>query len=123
FTFESGMIATFVSSAHSGWSFPFETVEIYGNYSTVTTEELEKFRFSSGLGEQIEAEDYTQVPFNEKGGYVEEDKRFIDALINGTKPPVGAEDAYRLTYLITKIYESAKTGREINMTEEANVIY
>lgn len=122
FTFESGMIATFVSSAHSGWSFPFETVEIYGDYSTVTTEELEKFRFSPGLGEQIEAEDYAQVPFNEKGGFVEEDKLFIDALINGTKPPVDAEEAYRLTHLITKIYESAKTGKEINMAEEMNVL-
>lgn len=122
FTFESGAIATFVSSAHSGWSFPFETIEMYGDYSTVRTQEIENCSFSPGLGKQIESEDYTQIPFNVKGGYVEEDRLFIDALINGDEPPVTAEEAYKLTFLITKIYESAKTGKEINFTEEIKSI-
>lgn len=122
FTFESGAIATFVSSAHSGWSFPFETIEMYGDYSTVRTQEIENYSFSPGLNHQIESEDYSQVPFNIKGGYVEEDKLFIDSLINGTEPPVGAEEAYDITFLITMVYESAKTGREINLKEEKKLL-
>ncbi|MBB6448760.1 myo-inositol 2-dehydrogenase/D-chiro-inositol 1-dehydrogenase [Geomicrobium halophilum] len=121
FTFESGMIATFVSSAHSGWCFPFESVEVYGKYSTAVTEELDTIKFSPGLEKHIELENYTQVPFNKKGGYVEEDELFIDALVNGTNPPVSAEEAYRLTHLITSIYESAKIGKEINFSNALNI--
>jgi len=113
FTFESGTIATMISSAHSGWSFPFESVEIYGEYSTVSTEEIETLRYSRGLEKQIEKKDYTQVPFKDKCGYVEEDKLFVDAIIHDIDPPVVAQEAYELTYLIEKIYESAETGETI----------
>lgn len=122
FTFESGTIATLISSAHSGWSFPFESVEIYGKYSTIATEEIETIRFSQGLEQKIEKKDYRQVPFKEKCGYVEEDRLFIDAILNGGEPPVNAKEAFELTYLIEKIYESADTGKTIRLDEkEASV--
>src|SRR5699024_10712695 len=113
FTFENGMIVTVSSSAHSGWSFPFETVEIYGEYATVSTEEIETIRYSKGLEQAVEKKDYTQVPFQEKCGYIEEDKLFIDAILNSSKPPVDANAAYQLTYMIQKIYESAETGETV----------
>lgn len=121
-TFENGGIATLVSSAHSGWSFPFETIEIYGKYSTATTAELETVRLSPGLEQQMIAEDYTQVPFYEKGGYIEEDRLFIDALINNTAPPVDVDDAYQLTMLINAIYESAETGEEIDFASRVKAL-
>ncbi|MCF3943305.1 Gfo/Idh/MocA family protein [Oceanobacillus alkalisoli] len=118
FTFESGTIATLISSAHSGWSFPFESVEIYGEYSTVATEEIETIRYSKGLNKEVEKLDYTQVAFKEKCGYVEEDRLFIDAILNGEEPPVNAQEAFELTYLIEKIYESADTGETIHFNQE-----
>lgn len=113
FTFESGTIATVISSAHSGWSFPFESVEIYGEYSTLTTEEIETIKYSNGLNQVVDKKDYTQVDFKDKCGYVEEDKLFIDAILEGTEPPVNAKEAFDLTYLIEKIYESADTGNTV----------
>jgi myo-inositol 2-dehydrogenase / D-chiro-inositol 1-dehydrogenase len=116
-TFESGTIATFVTSAHSGWSVPFERVEVYGKYSTVATEEMEKVMYAPGLEQKAEIEDYFQVSVEEKWGYIEEDKLFIDAIVSGTKPPVTAEDGYLSTLLLESIYESAKTGKQIQVSD------
>ena len=114
-TFQSGILANFVTYAHAGWSFPFESIEVYGKYSTVTTQEMEKVMVSPGLNQPIQIEDFYQLSTTEKWGYVEEDRRFIDAIVNGTEPPVPAEDAYRSAQLLEAIYESAKKGKEVNL--------
>lgn len=116
FTFESGLVATLSSSAHSGWSFPFERVEIYGRYATAMTEELERVRYSLDLDQTVHTEDYTHIPFAEKGGYVKEDRLFIDALHNGGQPPVGIDDACALNLLLACLYESARENREIDFS-------
>lgn len=41
-TFVSGTIGTFVTCAHAGWSYPFQRLEAYGKYSTITVEDMEK---------------------------------------------------------------------------------
>lgn len=114
FTFDSGVIATLSSSAHSGWSFPFERVEIYGRYATAVTEELEHVRYALDLEQTVHTEDYTHLPFAEKGGYTKEDRLFVDALSNGGQPPVGIDDACALNLLLACIYESADSNREID---------
>lgn len=115
--FESGLIATFVTYAHSGWSFPFESLEVYGKHSTITTKDLDEVMYSPGLNQTIEIENYKEISFAEKWGYVEEDRLFIDALVDGTKQPVDAEDGYATAKLIDAIYESARTGEKIVMAE------
>jgi myo-inositol 2-dehydrogenase / D-chiro-inositol 1-dehydrogenase len=113
-TFDSGTIGTFVTSAHAGWSYPFQRLEIYGKYSTTTVEDMEKVIHAPGLKRGTEENDFKQVPFEDKWGYVEEDRLFVDAILNGTKPPVTAEDGYLLSRLLDGIYESAKTGKQLN---------
>lgn len=113
-TFESGTIANFVTYAHAGWSFPFESVEVYGKYATVTTQEMEKVMVASGLNQPIQIDDFYQLSTDVKWGYVEEDRRFIDAIMDGTEPPVPVEDAYRSAELVEAVYESAKKGTEIH---------
>ena len=113
-TFQSGTIGTFVTSAHAGWSYPFQRLEIYGKYSTITVEDMEKVIYAPGLKRGTEENDFKQVPFEEKWGYVEEDRLFVDAILNGTKPPVTAEDGYLLSKLLDGIYESAKTGNQLD---------
>ncbi|MBR8658030.1 MULTISPECIES: Gfo/Idh/MocA family protein [Brevibacillus] len=118
-TFESGTVATFVTYAHAGWSFPFESVEVYGTYATVATQELEKVMYAPGLKQAAHVHDFFQLPMEEKWGYAEEDRLFIDAIVHGTKPPVTAEDGYRSIQLLEAVYESAKTGRRIEMRQAA----
>ncbi|GIM46638.1 oxidoreductase [Collibacillus ludicampi] len=120
-TFESGTIANFVTYAHAGWSFPFESLEVYGKYSTVGTYELEKVMYAPGLKQAAQINDFFQVSVEEKWGYMEEDRLFIDAIVNGTKPPVTAEDGYLSIRLLEAIYESGRTGKRIDFREYAHV--
>ncbi|OYD07402.1 Gfo/Idh/MocA family protein [Paludifilum halophilum] len=116
-TFESGTIANFVTYAHAGWSFPFESLEVYGKYSTITTQELEKVMASPGLNQAAQTNDFYQLPVEDKWGYAEEDRLFIDAIVQGTQPPVAAEDGFRSIQLLEAIYESAKTGKSIDFRQ------
>ncbi|WP_025027206.1 Gfo/Idh/MocA family protein [Caldalkalibacillus mannanilyticus] len=117
-TFTSGTIANFVTYAHAGWSFPFESLEVYGKYSTIATQELEKVMYSPGLNQPSQLSDFFQLSTEDKWGYVEEDRLFIDAILEGTKPPVDAEDGFRSIQLLEAIYESAKTGKHIDFREK-----
>lgn len=119
-TFESGTIANFVTYAHAGWSFPFESLEVYGKYSTIATHEMEKVMYAPGLKQAATVSDYFQQSIEEKWGYIEEDRLFIDAILKGTKPPVTAEDGYRSIELLEAIYESARTGERIDFRQRAN---
>ncbi|MFC7440301.1 Gfo/Idh/MocA family protein [Laceyella putida] len=116
-TFESGTVANFVTYAHAGWSFPFESLEVYGKYSTITTQELEKVMYSPGLHQSARISDFYQLTIEEKWGYAEEDRLFIDAIVQGTQPPVTAEDGFRSIQLLEAIYESAKTGKRIDFRQ------
>ncbi|AMV11076.1 gfo/Idh/MocA family oxidoreductase [Geobacillus thermoleovorans] len=118
-TFVSGTIVNFVTYAHAGWSFPFESLEVYGKYSTVATQELEKVMYAPGLQQAAHIHDFYQLSIEEKWGYKEEDRLFIDAIIHGTKPPVTAEDGFRSIQLLEAIYESAKTGKIIDFRQTA----
>ncbi|AQS56183.1 Gfo/Idh/MocA family protein [Novibacillus thermophilus] len=113
-TFESGAVANFVTYAHAGWSFPFEAIEVYGKYSTVSTQELEKVTYSLGLNQPSRTSDFYQLSVEDKWGYAEEDRLFIDAIVEGTKPPVTAEDGFLSIRLLEAIYESARTGQRID---------
>ncbi|RAK16881.1 myo-inositol 2-dehydrogenase/D-chiro-inositol 1-dehydrogenase [Anoxybacillus vitaminiphilus] len=118
-TFKSGTIANFVTYAHAGWSFPFESLEVYGKYSTIATQELEKVMYSPSLNQPAKISDFYQLSIEEKWGYAEEDRLFIDAIVHGTKPPVTAEDGFRSIQLLEAIYESAKTGKMIDFRQTA----
>ena len=78
---------------------------------------MEKVIYAPGLKRGTEKNDFKQVPFEEKWGYVEEDRLFVDAIVNGSKPPVTAEDGYLLSKLLDGIYESAKTGKHLDFRQ------
>jgi myo-inositol 2-dehydrogenase / D-chiro-inositol 1-dehydrogenase len=104
FSFKNGSMATLDSCAHASWLFPAGALEIYGDHATLLTEEMEKVRYTLGLGQPIQTLDYFQMPQPAKWGYVEEDKLFIDAILNGTPSAVPAEEAFRVIKLIDDIY-------------------
>ncbi|GAA4714640.1 Gfo/Idh/MocA family protein [Brevibacillus fulvus] len=118
-TFDSGTIATFVTYAHAGWSFPFESLEVYGTYSTIATQEMEKVMYAPGLKQPAQVSDFFQLTTEEKWGYAEEDRLFISAIVDGSAPPVTAEDGFRSIQLLEAIYESAREGKRIDFHRNA----
>jgi len=111
----SGALVTFHSCAHATWVFPFERVEVFGPHQAVVTEQMERVTVSPGLGREITTRDYFQLPMEEKWGYQAEDANFVDAVLEGRRPGVGAEDGLRATELVEACYRSARTGAEVRL--------
>ncbi len=111
--FESGMYATFVTSADASWFFPYERVEVFGQYSTIETAEIESIRYRLGLDSETVAEDFRQVPVEKRFGFEEGDRLFVDAVLANGAPPVSAFDGYRSVELVCACYQSAAEKRAI----------
>jgi myo-inositol 2-dehydrogenase/D-chiro-inositol 1-dehydrogenase len=111
--FMGGVVASLTSVAHTSWLFPYERVEIYGEHKTVVTEELERAWFSPGIRDQVEAVDCFQMPFEQKWGYVAEDRLFIEACLGERPPAVTADDGYKATELVEACYRAAKTESRV----------
>jgi myo-inositol 2-dehydrogenase/D-chiro-inositol 1-dehydrogenase len=119
FAFRSGVVASVTSVAHTSWLFPYERVEVYGDHSTVVTEELERAAFSPGTRDQVETIDCFHMPFEQKWGYVEEDRLFIDTALGERPPAVTADDGYRATELVEAVYRAVRTGQTVRLPLDA----
>jgi myo-inositol 2-dehydrogenase/D-chiro-inositol 1-dehydrogenase len=105
--FVSGMYATFVTSADTSWFFPYERVEVFGQYSTIETAEIESLAYRIGLDSETITEDFRPVPVAKRFGFEEEDRLFVDAVLSGGAPPVTAFEGYRSVELVCACYQSA----------------
>jgi len=113
FTFQNGMHATLSSSADASWMFPFERVEVFCHHATIGTREMESLVYSEGLaGKQIEHSMH-QLSKEEKWGYAQENRAFVDAIVDGTAPAVSAVDGYKSVEIVEAVYESIRIGEVI----------
>ena len=112
--FVSGVHATLASSADASWLFPFERVEVFCHHSTLATREMETLVYSSNLAGHFSEQSMQQLPREEKWGYLQEDKAFIDAVVNSTPPLVTAHDGLMSVKLVEAVYESVKTGARVS---------
>ena len=115
-TFNSGMHATLASSADAGWLFPFERVEVFCHHRTLTTREMESIAVSDGLDGRHTTTSMQQLPKEKKWGYVQEDRAFVDAIVEGGPPAVTALDGFRAVELVDACYRSVKTGERVHFT-------
>ena len=108
--FANGMHATLATAADASWLFPFERVEVFCHHATLVTREMESLTCSTNLAGHFKAESMHQLPREEKWGYVQEDRAFVDAIVNGSEPLVTAFDGLMSVKLVDAVYESVKEG-------------
>jgi myo-inositol 2-dehydrogenase/D-chiro-inositol 1-dehydrogenase len=113
--FASGMHATFVTSADASWFVPYERVEVFGKYTTIETAEIESLRYRLGLDAETFTEDFSQIPIEQRFGFEEEDRLFVDAVLSGGAPPVTAFDGYRAVELVSACYRSAVENQRVKL--------
>lgn len=113
--FQSGLQATMKTYAHASWHFPFERFEVYGMHSTYETFEMEKISFTPGLESETTTYDFSHATMQEKWGYIEEDRLFVDALEGKCPSPVTADDGYYAVELIEACYRSAREGNRVHL--------
>ena len=113
--FRSGVHATFVTSADASWFFPYERVEIFGEYTTIETQEMDFIRYRVGLDAPTRTEDYRDVAPAIKLGFAEGDRLFVDAILASAAPAVTALDGLRSVELACACYQSAKEKRRVQI--------
>src|SRR4029453_3676940 len=109
FKFKNGFHCTFASSSDASWHFPFERIEVFCHHRTIMTEEMERLQDSRGMDANFEIFSF-QIPRKEKrGGGVQEDHAFIDAIVNGATPSVTADDGLKSVELVESVYSAVRT--------------
>jgi len=116
FKFASGLHATLASSADASWLFPFERVEVFCHHSTLVTREMETLVCSTNIAGHFTEQSMQQLSREEKWGYLQEDRAFIDAIMNNTPPLVTAFDGLMSVKLVEAVYESVRSGASVNLT-------
>ena len=113
--FANGMHATLATAADASWLFPFERVEVFCHHATLVTREMETLVCSTNIAGHFTEQSMQQLPKEEKWGYVQEDRAFIDAILNSSPPPVTARDGLMSVILVDAVYESVKTNLPVNI--------
>lgn len=113
FKFKNGFHCTFASSSDASWHFPFERIEVFCHHRTIMTEEMERLHDSRGMDANFETVSFHITEKEERWGYVQEDRAFIDAIINGTPPPVTAGDGFKSVELVEAVYSAIRTGERV----------
>ncbi len=111
--FASGLHATFASAADASWLFPFERVEVFGHHTTIATREMESLVYTEGLDGRLVEHSMHQLAKEEKWGYFQEDRSFIDSVISGGPPAVTALDGLKAVELVEGCYQSVNTVEAI----------
>jgi myo-inositol 2-dehydrogenase/D-chiro-inositol 1-dehydrogenase len=111
--FANGVHASLCSSADASWLFPFERVEVFSHHRTIATREMEALISSEGLeGRQVTLSMH-QLSKEEKWGYAQEDRAFVDSIINRAPAAVTALDGYKSVELVDACYRAVHTGERI----------
>ncbi len=113
FKFKNGFHCTFASSSDASWHFPFERIEVFCHHRTIMTEEMERLHDSRGMDANFETLSWHMTEKEERWGYVQEDKAFIDAILNGTTPPVTADDGFKSVELVESVYKAISSGEKV----------
>jgi myo-inositol 2-dehydrogenase/D-chiro-inositol 1-dehydrogenase len=111
--FTSGFHATLATAADASWLFPFERVEVFCHHATFVTREMESLVCSTNLEGHFTEQSMQQLPRDEKWGYVQEDRAFVDAIVNNTPPLVTVLDGLMSVELVNAVYESVRTNTTI----------
>ena len=113
--FASGMHATLATAADASWLFPFERVEVFCHHATLVTREMESLTSSSNLEGNFTTQSMQQLPREEKWGYLQEDRAFIDSIVNGSPPLVTALDGLMSVEIAEAVYESVRKETPVNI--------
>jgi myo-inositol 2-dehydrogenase/D-chiro-inositol 1-dehydrogenase len=116
FKFKNGFHCTFASSSDASWHFPFERIEVFCHHRTIMTEEMERLLDSRGMDANFETHSWHMTEKEEKWGYVQEDRAFIDSILDGIPPPVTADDGFKSVELVESVYEAIRSGERIRFS-------
>lgn len=117
--FANGMHATLATAADASWLFPFESVEVFCHHATLVTREMESLVCSSNLEGHFSSQSMQQTPREERWGYVQEDRAFVNSIVNGSPALVTAYDGVMSVELANAVYESVRSSAPVQIRSES----
>ena len=111
--FKNGFHCTFASSSDASWHFPFERIEVFCHHRTILTQEMEQLIDSRGMDANFETHSWAMTEKEERWGYLQEDRAFIESILAQKEPPVTAFDGYKSVELVESVYRAIETGEKI----------
>lgn len=115
FKFKNGFHCTFASSSDASWLFPFERIEVFCHHRTILTQEMENLIDSREMDANFEFFSFSTLEKEERWGYVQEDKAFIDSILEDSIPPVTAFDGYKSVEIVESVYKAIKNNQKIRL--------
>jgi myo-inositol 2-dehydrogenase/D-chiro-inositol 1-dehydrogenase len=103
------------SSGHASWIVPFERVEVIGDHSCIITEELNRISYTLGLDKPTEVQEFHYLPQPVSWGVEEEDRLFVDSVLQGKPPKVTVHDGCKSVELIEACYRSVESGKTVKL--------
>lgn len=77
------------------------------------TEEMERLHDSRGTDANFETVSFQMTEKEERWGYVQEDRSFIDAIFGESDPLVSADDGFKAVELVESVYSAIQTGERV----------
>lgn len=77
---------------------------------------MERLLDSRGMDANFETLSWHMTEKEERWGYVQEDKAFIDSILNETQPPVTADDGFKSVELVESVYNAIRTGSPVTFS-------
>lgn len=114
-TFASGVSATLCSSAHTTWLFPYERVEVYGEHSMATTDEMDRLTVQCGLDAEPETLDVSELAILERWGYAAAHEAFIAATRGERQAAAGAAEGEAAVLLVDACYRAAQSEGPVRL--------
>lgn len=111
--FANGLHATLASAADASWLFPFERVEVFCHHATIVTREMESLTYSASLDGHYSTQSWHQLSKEQKWGYTEEDRAFVDSILNNAPAAVTANDGFKSVELVDACYRAVGTGNYV----------
>jgi myo-inositol 2-dehydrogenase/D-chiro-inositol 1-dehydrogenase len=113
--FTSGFHTTLASSADASWLFPFESIEVYLHHATIVTREMESITISEGQDGNYTTHSTHQLSKEEKWGYTQEDRAFVDSIFNDSPASVTALDGFQSVMLVDAFYRAVESGNRVTL--------
>lgn len=120
--FRSGLHVTLASSADASWHFPFERLEVFCHHATIETQEMQRISHTAGCDPNPlpVVESFEHLPKELRWGYVQEDRAFVDAILESKPVPVTLLDGYKAVELTDACYRAARTGKPVLLGEDCS---
>ncbi len=114
--FASGAVANVSTCGHASQLVPLERLALYGDHASVVLEDPERVAHAPGPGQPVVVQDFRQLPFEQRWGYQDQDRAFVDALLAKRPAAVDVEAGCRVIELIDACYRSARESRPMSLS-------